>query len=128
MDEKDQEVPERVRWEGDSREQMHKWPKPPKANIGGDLTRLQKGEEPLDFDHLGDGIYELRDQQQNVWYRLLYWLNSGWVYVLHCFKKKTNQTPQAAIDKAKTRKRAVLDRKDEPFVAPIPDEQEEESA
>lgn len=106
----------RTKWEGDSRETMHEWPKPPRANIGGDLTRLQKHEDPLDSKHLDDGIYELRDRHKNVWYRLLYWLNSGWIYVLHCFEKKTNKTPPSDLKLAKDRRSAVLRRNDPPYV------------
>lgn len=109
---KDELKPSRIKWEGDSRQTMHSWPKPPKANIGGDLTRLEQGGEPLDFAHLEGGIYELRDRQQNVWYRLLYWINAGWIYVLHCFQRKTNQTPKADLDKAKNRRRAIVNRGD----------------
>jgi phage-related protein len=123
-----QDPPSRIKWEGDSREEIHTWPKPPKANIAGDLTRLEKGEDPLDFDHLNDGIYELRDRHMGVWYRLLYWLNAGWIYVLHCFKKKTNQTPQSDLRLAKLRRRRVLDRKDRPYVKRETEQDEEEES
>jgi phage-related protein len=121
-------IPPRIKWEGDSRKETHSWPKPPRANIGGDLTRLAKGDDPLDAKHLTDRIFELRDEHQNVWYRLLYWMNAGWIYVLHCFTKKTNETPQADLKLAKDRKRRVIKRKDEPFPKEDDDDAQEESA
>ena len=44
----------------------------------------------------------------------MYWLHMGWIYVLHCFKKKTNETSQADIEIAKKRMQVVKARKDAP--------------
>ena len=66
---------------------------------------------------------KLRDRDKDFWYRLLYWLNSGWIYVLHCFQKKTNQTSKGDIGLAKERLKQVKARKDEPFA-----KEEEKSA
>ena len=60
---------------------------------------------------------------RRVWYRLMYALELGWIYVLHCFEKKTNQTSLGDINLAKARLKAVKARKDEPFK-----EEEEKSA
>lgn len=108
----------RIKWEGDSRDEIRSWPPSARENIGGDLRRLQDYEEPLDSKSMGKslpGVHELRDQDKDFWYRLLYTLRSGWIYVLHCFKKKTNQTAKADLDKAEARLRAVKARNDEPF-------------
>jgi hypothetical protein len=58
-------------------------------------------------------------------YRLLYILELGWIYVLHAFKKKTNQTSKSDIDLAEKRLKRVRARKDEPF---IKEGEEKESA
>jgi len=118
----------RLKWEGDSLDVVRSWDKGAKENIGGDLDRVEHHEPPLDSRYVGDGIYELRDRQKNVWYRLMYWRNQGWVYVLHCFTKKTNQTSSSDLNLAKTRKKAVLRRKDAPYTAPPKAEGEKESA
>ncbi len=60
------------------------------------------------------GVSELRDQDKDWWYRLLYWLNAGWIYVLHCFKKTTNKTSPGDIEIAKKRMQAIKARKDVP--------------
>jgi phage-related protein len=43
------------------------------------------------------GVFELRDEDQDFWYRVLYKQVEGVAHVLHCFKKKTNKTSQNDI-------------------------------
>lgn len=108
----------RIKWEGDSNKEIRTWPKDVRQNMGGELHRLENREAPLDSKPMGQsarGISELRDEHMGVFYRLLYAFQSGWVYVLHCFFKKTNQTPPSDLKIAKDRLKAVKDRKDEPF-------------
>jgi phage-related protein len=62
---------------------------------------------PLDSKPMrtvGQGVYELRDQDERAWYRVFYLKKSAdVVYVLHCFEKRTTQTEQKDIDVAKER-------------------------
>lgn len=107
----------RIKWEGNSLEEIRAWPKGVKENIGGDLDRLERHEQPLDSKPMGKslpGVSELRDEDGAFWYRLFYWLHSGWIYVLHCFKKKTNQTSLGDINIAKQRMKTIKQRKDAP--------------
>jgi phage-related protein len=100
----------RIHWEGDSNQVIRSWPEGVRQNFGGELTRLENHEEPLDGKSMGKsllGVYELRDQDKDSWYRLLYHLRSGRIYVLHCFTKKSNQTALADIRIAKQRLAAV---------------------
>jgi phage-related protein len=116
----------RIRWEGDSLKEVRSWSDSAKQNIGGDLRRLEDREPPLDSKPMGKvlpGVHELRDEDKDFWYRLMYHLHAGWIYVLHAFKKKTNQTSQSDINVAKERLKNVKARKDEPFV-----KEEEKSA
>lgn len=110
-----EEPKSRIKWEGDSLEVISGWPTSVKEQIGGDLDRLERYETPLDFKPMGDGVSELRDEDKDKWYRLLYWLNRGWIYVLHCFIKKTNQTPKRDIETALKRMAAVKKRDDERY-------------
>src|SRR5260370_18179494 len=114
----------RIKWEGDYKKESRSWPDEVRQNIGGELDRLEHHEEPLDSEWMGKvlpGVSELRDQDKDWWYRLLYWLNAGWIYVLHCFKKTTNKTSPGDIEIAKKRMQAIKARKDVPA-------KEEESA
>jgi len=107
----------RIKWEGNSQKEIRSWPKEVKENFGGELERLEHHEEPLDSKWLGKGlpgVQELREEFKGVWYRLMYWLNVGWIYVLHCFNKKTNQTSQGDIEIARQRMQAIKARKDAP--------------
>ncbi|MGB7173222.1 MAG: type II toxin-antitoxin system RelE/ParE family toxin [Candidatus Acidiferrales bacterium] len=107
----------RIRWEGNSLDEIQSWPKPVKENIGGDLERLERHEEPLDSRAMGKslpGVRELRDEHKHVWYRLFYWLHAGWIYVLHCFTKQTNQSSLGDINLAKQRMKAIKQRNDAP--------------
>ncbi|MGC1090387.1 MAG: type II toxin-antitoxin system RelE/ParE family toxin, partial [Candidatus Acidiferrum sp.] len=81
-----------------------------RQNLGNDLQRLDEGEEPLDFASMGavlPGVFELRDRDSEHWYRVLYISLDGLIYVLHCFTKKTNQTPQKEIETARKRLQAL---------------------
>jgi phage-related protein len=109
----------RIKWEGDSNKKIRAWPDEAKANVGLDLHRLENHEEPLDNEPMGKsapGISELRDEHKGAWYRLMYGFHLGWIYVLHCFKKKTNQTSQDDLELAIARFKAAKNRDDEPFV------------
>jgi phage-related protein len=118
----------RVRFEGDTLETMRTWPKDAKTNLGGDLRRLENREDPLDHKYLGDYLHELRDHQENAWYRVLYWLNSGWIYVLHCFTKKTNKISKQDLKLAKDRRGAIVRRKDSPYEKPVAEATDEEKS
>ena len=56
------------------------------------------------------GVFELRDQDRDFWYRVLYVRLEGVVYVLHCFTKKTNETPQKDINTARGRLSSLKER------------------
>lgn len=93
-------------FEGSSREIIKSFPKDVRSHLGADLDRVQNGEKPLDFRPMGavlPGVFELRDEDPDFWYRVLYARLEGVVYVLHCFKKKTNQTLLNDIKAARAR-------------------------
>ena len=90
-----------VVFEGNSRSIIKEFPAGVRENFGGDLRRLQNGERPLDSSSMAPalpGVFELRDADKDTWYRVLYVRLGGVVYVLHCFTKKTNQTPKGDIE------------------------------
>jgi phage-related protein len=94
------------------------WPQEIRQNFGGELTRLENHEHPLDGKPMGKslpGVNELRDEDKDSWYRVLYHLRSGWIYVLHCFTKKSNRTSPGDIAIAKQRLAAVRQRGDAPL-------------
>jgi phage-related protein len=100
-----------IAWEGDSREVLKGFPEGVRQNFGFELWQLQLGERPSDYRPLpsiGAGVYELRDQDQRAWYRVVYLSRTNNViYVLHCFEKKSREMPRKDFEKAKQRFKAV---------------------
>jgi len=100
-----------VGWEGNSREVLQAFPEAARQNLGFNLWRLQQGEEPSDYRPLpsvGAGVFELRDQDQRAWYRLVYLSRiQDVIYVLHCFEKKSREMPRKEFEIARQRLKAV---------------------
>ena len=100
-----------IAWEGDSREVLKALPEAVTENFGFELWQLQQGERPRDYRPLpsiGPGVFELRDQDERSWYRVVYLSRiEDVVYVLHCFEKKSREMPKKDFEKAKQRLKAV---------------------
>lgn len=103
-----------VSWEGNSHSVIkEEFSEDARENLGNDLRRVQEGLQPLDSGPMAPvlpGCFELRDEDKDFWYRVIYTRIEGMVYVLHCFKKKTNKTSQGDISTAKQRLRDVKQR------------------
>ncbi len=64
-----------IAWEGDSKEVISSFPDEAKHNLGFDLRLLQQGQQPTDYramSYVGPGVFELRDQDDRAWYRVIY--------------------------------------------------------
>jgi phage-related protein len=100
-----------VVWEGDSRDVLRTFPEGVKENLGFELWMLQQGERPTHYRPLasvGPGVFELRDQDERAWYRVVYLSRvEGVIYVLHCFEKKSRDMPRKDFELAKRRLKAV---------------------
>jgi len=94
-------------WEGDSREVLQAFPDTVKQNLGFQLWQLQQGERPTDYRPLqsvGSGVFELRDQDERGWYRVVYLSRiENVIHVLHCFEKKSREMPRRDFETAKRR-------------------------
>jgi phage-related protein len=90
-----------VKFLGDSQDIIRGFPADVREDLGGDLRRMQNGEQPLDSGPMAPAlpsVFELRASDKDLWYRLFYYMRDGVIYVLHCFTKKTNKTPQSDIE------------------------------
>ncbi|HTC49078.1 MAG TPA: type II toxin-antitoxin system RelE/ParE family toxin [Candidatus Aquilonibacter sp.] len=100
-----------IAWEGDSKEVLRSFPDAVKRNLGFDLRLLQQGEPPMDYrpmQSVGPGVFELRDQDERSWYRLIYLSRiRDVIYVLHCFEKRSRETPIKEINTARQRLKTV---------------------
>jgi phage-related protein len=103
-----------IAWEGDSREVLKALPEAVTENFGFELWQLQQGERPRDYRPLpsiGPGVFELRDQDERTWYRVVYLSRiENVIYVLHCFEKKSREMPKKDFEKAKQRLKAAKSR------------------
>ncbi len=100
-----------IAWEGDSREVLSSFPDEVKHNLGFDLRLLQQGQRPTDYramSSIGPGVFEPRDQDERAWYRVIYLSRvRDVIHVLHCFEKRSRETPMKEINVARQRLKAV---------------------
>jgi phage-related protein len=98
-------------WEGDSREVLSAFPEGAKQNLGFELWQLQQGARPKDsrpLPSIGTGMFQLRDQDERAWYRVVYLSRiEDVIFVLHCFEKKGREMPRKEFEKARRRLQAV---------------------
>jgi len=60
---------------------------------------------------VGAGVFELKDQDDRHWYRLIYLARvKDTIYVLHCFTKNTRKTDKRDIAMAERRWKQVQQR------------------
>jgi phage-related protein len=87
-----------IAWEGDSREVIRDFPEEIREELGIELQLLQWGDEPSSYrpmPSIGKGVYELRQQDERSWYRVVYLSRiEDVIHVLHCFEKKSAKTPR----------------------------------
>ncbi len=91
-------------WVGDSKKRLLDFPVDARKKIGYTLGEVQAGETPNKTKHLRgfSEVYEIAREQAGGAYRAVYVVNLGeFVYVLHCFQKKSTRgikTPKKEID------------------------------
>lgn len=83
-----------------------------RREAGHQLSQVQAGLDPdhwKPFDDVGRGTREIIINCDDGWFRVMYVAKfPEAVYVLHCFKKKTNTTSKQDKDIATTRYKAVV--------------------
>jgi len=92
---------------GNSLDELRAFPVSAKREAGFQLDRVQNELDPRDWKTIkaiGSGVREIRIRCADGAYRVIYTVKiANAVYVLHAFQKKTQKTPQHAIDIAKKR-------------------------
>ena len=94
-----------VKWVGDSREQLRRFPKPARETIGEALRIAQTGgkhRKAKPLIGIGSCIFEIAARYDTNTYRAVYTVKLGEnIYVLHVFQKKSTRgirTPKKEID------------------------------
>lgn len=78
-------------WWGNSKEILSDFPSGVKRNLGFALRMLQSGDEPPHYRHLkvfGAGVYELREQDEQAWYRVVYLSRVGGVIHVYMHSRR----------------------------------------
>lgn len=56
------------------------------------------------MESIGPGVWELKEQDERAWYRIIYLAKiDSVIYVLHCFKKQSRKTDERDLMLAKKR-------------------------
>lgn len=92
---------------GDSHKRLCAFSKEIKQDIGYQLDKVQRGEQPSDFKpmpSIGKGVEEIRIWDESGTFRIIYTARmENAVYVLHVFQKKTQKTAKLDLNLAKAR-------------------------
>ena len=103
-----------IAWEGDALEVIRGFPAGVRQDLGAELRRLQTGCRPLNsrpMPSIGARVYELKEQDERTWYRVIYLAKIGnRIHILHCFEKKSAKTGKSDLAVAKARLKRVLAR------------------
>ena len=101
-----------VEFRGNSLDDLRAFPLSARREAGHQLDQVQNGQEPDDWkpmNTVGQGVKEIRIRDAAGAFRVIYVAKfADAVYVLHCFKKKTEKTSKADLDLASKRYRDLL--------------------
>jgi phage-related protein len=63
------------------------------------------------MESVGSGVWELKEQDERKWYRVIYLARiDNVIYVLHCFEKQSRKTERRDLEIAKERLARVRQR------------------
>ena len=97
----------KIQFLGDSLKSLREFPEDAKHDVGYQLDKVQRGEQPDDFKpmpSIGKGVEEIRVRDDSGIYRVIYTARlADTVYVLHAFQKKTQTTAKRDIALASKR-------------------------
>lgn len=93
--------------------ELQEWPEDVKGDLADAIARLERFQTlsmPLSrpMPSIGFGVHELRFRDRMGVYRAVYWLAGGnRIWLLHAFKKKTQQTSRQNIELARERLKRI---------------------
>ena len=97
----------KIQFLGDSLKSLREFPEDAKHDVGYQLDKVQRGEQPDDFKPMptiGKGVEEIRARDDSGIYRVNNTARlADTVYVLHAFQKKTQTTAKRDIALASKR-------------------------
>jgi phage-related protein len=97
----------RIVWIGSSKDDLKGFPPAAMDDTGHQLFRVQRGLDPDDWKpmpSIGIGVREIRVRDPSGAFRTIYLaIRQEALYVLHCFKKKSQKTAREDIELARQR-------------------------
>ncbi len=97
---------------GSALDDLRAFPSSARREAGFQLDKVQNGIDPNDWKpmtSIGQGVREIRIRDKDGAFRVIYVAKfEAAVYVLHCFQKKTQATPQAELELAGIRYRDLV--------------------
>ncbi len=104
--------PAQLLWMGNTHDVIKEFPSEARQTLGKGLRDVQDGRIPQDSDLVPgvgrNGVFELKDQDADAWYRVIYLKKiSNRVFILHCFEKETNRIDKQDLRTIRTRLAAV---------------------
>src|ERR1035438_2464066 len=101
-----------IRWVGSAYDDLLAFPRDARKEAGFQLGKVQAGLEAADWKPCGEagaGTREIRIREASGIYRVMYVVKfEEAIYVLHCFRKKTQVTSKQDKAIATARYRAVI--------------------
>lgn len=102
-----------IRFLGTSLDDIREMEEDAQNKIGVDLLRIQFGGEPTNYRSMSDvgaGVYEIKVRTDTGAYRAFYVAKfEESIYVIHAFKKKTQQTAKQDIELGRKRYKDLLE-------------------
>ena len=100
-----------IKWMGSAKKDLDRMPKDVKDVFGFAIDLAQAGEKHADAKVLkgfgSAGVLEVVENDEGGAYRAVYTVKlAGWIYVLHCFQKKSTkriETPKPDMDLIRSR-------------------------
>lgn len=101
-----------VEFRGSSLDDLRAFPSTARRECGFQIDRVQRGLDPLDwkpFKTIGPGVNEIRIKDAEGEFRTMYVAKfEDAIYILHCFRKKTQKTSQSDIDVVRKRYKELV--------------------
>ena len=101
-----------IKFIGSSLNVIKDFPLKAKRQVGHELDKVQRGQEPSDWKpmkSIGTGVKEIRIKDEEGIFRVIYLVKHlDLVHVLHAFQKKTQQTSKSELDLAKKRLKQLI--------------------
>jgi phage-related protein len=100
-------APKTVEFRGSALSDLRDFPVAARREAGHQIDRVQHGHDPADWKpmaSIGPGVCEIRVRDASGAFRIIYVTRfEDIIYLLHCFRKRTQKTRKADLDLAARR-------------------------